>query len=105
MTTHKSSLVLAIDSDTAALDLIRRELRREGFRVITERTGNSALRTAEQQQPDLVLLSVTLPDMPGLEVLRRIRARSATPVILLASGRGAGARPPSRGRGVEGVLA
>src|SRR5437868_14173355 len=91
-------LVLAADADSTVTDLIRRTLRRQGMHVVTADNGERALRIAEQQRPDVVLLSTSLPGVPGLEVLRRLRARGPLPAILLTSARmvarpGAALRP------------
>lgn len=78
-------LVLAVDDEAAILRLLKLELSPQGFRVVTALDGNAALRAAEEQRPDLVLLDIMMPDMTGLEVLRRLRERSAVPVIFLTA--------------------
>lgn len=60
------------------------------MRVVTASSGERALRVAELQRPDLLVLAVDLPGIPGLEVLRRLRARGPVPAIMLTDGRGAG---------------
>jgi DNA-binding response OmpR family regulator len=89
MTTTRTPIALVADADTEAVDVARRELRRHGMRVVTAATGERALRVAEMQRPDLVIIAVELPGIPGLEVLRRLRARGPVPAILLAESRGA----------------
>lgn len=78
-------LVLAVDDEAAILRLLKLELSPQGFRVVTASDGQGALRAAEEQRPDLVLLDIVMPDMTGLEVLRRLRERSAVPVIFLTA--------------------
>ncbi len=59
-------------------------LRQAGFDILEAGTGEDALRRVAQQHPDLVLLDTRLPDIPGSEVCRRIKAlpqRCATPVL------------------------
>jgi DNA-binding response OmpR family regulator len=90
--TTRLPLVLAADADNSVTELIRRTLRRQGMHVVTADNGERALRLAEQQRPDLVLLSTSLPGTPGLEVLRRLRARGPLPAILLTAARST-ARP------------
>ena len=58
-------------------------LRRAGFDVTEASTGQEALRLAEQEQPQLVVLDVNLPDMSGIEVCRRIKSDSATSGIIV----------------------
>jgi len=78
-------LVLAVDDEPGILRLLKQELTEQGLRVITAHNGEEALRLAEEQRPDLVLLDVMLPDMSGLEVMRRLRERSDAPIILLTA--------------------
>jgi two-component system KDP operon response regulator KdpE len=78
-------LVLAVDDEPAILRLINLELHEQGFRVITAPNGEEALRIAETQRPDIILLDVLMPDMTGLEVMRRLRERSNVPVILVTA--------------------
>ena len=88
--TSRAQIALVADADAASVDLARRELRRHGMRVVTASSGERALRVAELQRPDLLVLAVDLPGIPGLEVLRRLRARGPVPAIMLTNGRGAG---------------
>jgi two-component system KDP operon response regulator KdpE len=78
-------LVLAVDDEAGILRLIRLELSEQGFRVVVSADGEEAIRTFEQQRPDAVVLDIMLPDMSGLEVMRRLRERSNTPIILLTA--------------------
>ena len=78
-------LVLAVDDEAGILRLIKLELSTQGFRVVTAGSGEEALRTAEEQRPDIALLDIVMPEMTGLEVMRRLRERSSIPVILLTA--------------------
>ena len=78
-------LVLAVDDEPGILRLIKLELSTQGFRVVTASSGEEALRTAEEQRPDIALLDIVMPEMTGLEVMRRLRERSSIPVILLTA--------------------
>ncbi len=78
-------LVLAVDDEAGILRLIKLELSTQGFRVVTAASGDEALRTAEEQRPDIALLDIVMPEMTGLEVMRRLRERSSIPVILLTA--------------------
>lgn len=75
--------VLVVDDDLQLASLIAFALRREGYQVLHAADGESALALWETEQPDLILLDINLPRLNGYEVLRRIRAVSATPVIML----------------------
>jgi two-component system KDP operon response regulator KdpE len=76
---------MAVDDEAGILRLIKLELSTQGFRVVTANSGEEALRTAEEQRPDIALLDIIMPEMTGLEVMRRLRERSAIPVILLTA--------------------
>lgn len=78
-------LVLAVDDEPGILRLINLELMSQGFRVITAEGGLEALRLEEEQRPDLVLLDIMMPDMGGLEVMRRLRERRDVAIILLTA--------------------
>ena len=75
--------VLVVDDEPALLRTVSANLGRRGFRVETARTGESAIAQAEDH-PDLIVLDLGLPDTDGLEVIRRVRARSDTPIIVLS---------------------
>jgi two-component system phosphate regulon response regulator PhoB len=80
--------VLVVDDEEDILELVSCNLEREGFRVDRARSGSEALRSIRQTSPDLLVLDVMLPDLPGTAVLRSIRMDHATqrlPVILLTA--------------------
>src|ERR1041384_3513313 len=76
-------LVLAVDDEAPMLRLIKLELSTKGFRVVTASTAEDALHIAEQQRPDVVILDLMMPDISGLELMRRLRERTQVPVLLL----------------------
>lgn len=78
-------LILAVDDEPGILRLIKLELSTQGFRVVTAENGQQALDMVEEHRPDIVLLDIVMPDMTGLEVMRKLRERSNTPVILLTA--------------------
>lgn len=77
--------VLMIDDDVELCRLVIRFLAEEGFRV--ERTHQAAdgVRRSLAESYDLILLDVMMPDMSGFDVLRRIRAHSRTPILMLTA--------------------
>ena len=77
---------LVVDDEPSLGDLLSTVLRYEGWQVETALTGQAAIRAARTGAPDVVVLDVMLPDMTGLEVLRRIRAtRPDVPVLFLTA--------------------
>ncbi len=78
--------LLVIDDDDALRSLLAAELGRFGHSVAAAATGEEGLRLAEEADPDVVLLDLSLPDQSGLEVLRRLRAdRPALEVVVLTA--------------------
>lgn len=79
--------LLLADNDRDMLDLSTYALRREGFNVVAVTDGAAALERWRDDQPDLILLDLSLPRIGGIDVLRRIRENdspaSETPVIMV----------------------
>jgi two-component system, OmpR family, response regulator MtrA len=81
-------LVLIADDDADILSLVRAVLERAGNEVISVGDGAQALASVTERKPDLAVLDISMPEVDGLEVLRRLRADSATselPVVLLSA--------------------
>lgn len=76
---------LIIDDDRKLATLVQEYLAEENVALSTAESGSSGLALLEQQVFDIILLDVMMPAMDGLEVLRRIRQRHATPVIMLTA--------------------
>jgi two-component system alkaline phosphatase synthesis response regulator PhoP len=77
--------VLVVDDERNLLDLVEGYLKTEGFTVATAMDGPSAVETARQIRPDLIVLDVMLPGFDGVEVCRRIRQFSDTYVLMLTA--------------------
>ncbi|NMP23164.1 response regulator [Sulfobacillus harzensis] len=80
-----SRTILVVDDEPAICELVRFHLERDGFRVLTTDNGLDALMMQQDHQPDLVILDEMLPALPGFDVLRRLRAESQVPVIMLTA--------------------
>ena len=77
---------LVVDDEPAIGELLATALRYEGWKIESALTGHDAIRTAKSWEPDVILLDVMLPDLTGLEVLRRIRASTPdVPVLFLTA--------------------
>ncbi len=77
--------ILAIDDDVALCELLTEYLSSEGFHVESAHDGKEGLETAYGGEYDLIVLDVMLPKINGFEVLRHLRSRSNTPVIVLTA--------------------
>lgn len=71
--------ILVVDDDANITAFLRRALAYEGYRVMTADDGPSALATARDEPPELVVLDVMLPGLDGVEVVRRLRAGEEEP--------------------------
>jgi two-component system KDP operon response regulator KdpE len=78
------NLVLVVDDEPQIRRALRTSLEAHGWRVATVGTGGEGVVGAAEQAPDLVLLDLGLPDMDGTEVIRRVRAFSQVPIIVLS---------------------
>jgi len=77
--------ILVVDDDPNLRGLVGLALERAGFTVVTAADGQVALMQAAREAPDLIILDQGLPEVDGLEVCRRIRARSEVPIIFLTA--------------------
>jgi two-component system response regulator CpxR len=77
--------ILVIDDDAELCKLVSRFLGAEGFKVEAVQTSGQGVERALSGDYDLVVLDVMLPGLDGFEVLRRIRAKSAKPVLMLTA--------------------
>lgn len=85
LTDAAAALVLVVDDSADAAECLALILETEGFRILTAHDGRSALDRVEQERPDAVLLDLGLPDLDGVEVGRRIRARADGAAVLLVA--------------------
>ena len=79
------SVLLLVDDEPHLLRTLSINLRARDYEVETAGDGRSALQVFNEREPDLVVLDLGLPDLDGVEVLRRIRERSSVPVIVLSA--------------------
>ena len=83
-----SASLLLVDDDAAFRQVMARELSRLGFDVATAESGAEALRRLGEQEPDVVLLDLRLPDQSGLEVLEAIHRKSPSTDVIMLTGHG-----------------
>lgn len=77
--------ILIVDDDPAIREVVRFALARAGFDTVEAADGRAALARFADQEPDLVILDVMLPELDGTEVCRAIRRDSSVPVLFLSS--------------------
>ena len=80
-----SAKILVVEDEEKLARFVELELKHEGYEVKTEGSGRAALAEALSTDYDLVLLDIMLPELNGLEVLRRLNKEKPTPVILLTA--------------------
>jgi len=80
--------ILLIEDNEWSRDMLSRRLSRHGFQVMAVEDGERGLLSAHSGQPDLILLDISLPDIDGWEIARRLKAHAATkpiPIIALTA--------------------
>jgi len=82
---ERSARILLVDDEHSIQTLLSYPLRKDGYEVVQALDGREALSRFSEQSFDLVVLDVMLPKVDGLEVCRRLRARSAVPIIMLTA--------------------
>ncbi|NOX84038.1 MAG: response regulator transcription factor [Alphaproteobacteria bacterium] len=80
-----NALVLVAEDEAEIADILTAYLERAGFRTTTARDGVVALDQYRHLKPDIILLDVKMPKCDGVEVLRAVRQRSDTPVIMITA--------------------
>ena len=77
--------ILVVEDDAPVRNLIATTLKANDYRFLTAATGESAVMEAASHNPDVVLLDLGLPDLDGVEVIRRIRSWSNVPIIVISA--------------------
>jgi len=78
-------LILVVEDDTSVRNLITTTLKAHGYRHQTAANGQTAILEASSYNPDIVLLDLGLPDMDGVEIIRKIRSWSNMPIIVISA--------------------
>ncbi len=78
-------LILVVEDDSAVRNLITTTLETHQYRYQTAADGETAVLQAVSHNPDVILLDLGLPDMDGIDVIRKIRSWSKTPVIVISA--------------------
>ena len=83
-TRNNSISALIIDDENQIRRLLRITLEANGYKVLEAATGKDGIMEAAQRRPDIILLDLGLPDVEGIDVLKRIREWSQVPVVILS---------------------
>ena len=78
-------LILVVEDDTAVRNLIVTTLETHDYRFQAAPTGEIAIMEAASHNPDVILLDLGLPDMDGIDIIRKIRTWSKTPIIVISA--------------------
>jgi two-component system, OmpR family, response regulator MtrA len=81
----RTTRILLVDDEQPVQKLLTYPLEKEGYEVVQAFDGKQALQAFEQQQFDLVVLDIMLPELDGYEVCRQIRSESSVPIIMLSA--------------------
>ena len=82
--THHPTRILVVDDEPQIVRALRTGLKARGYDVLSASDGEGALQLVASESPDLIILDLSMSPMDGLEVCRRVRERSAVPIIVLS---------------------
>ena len=81
---NKRTTILIVDDEPAIRRFLRTSLTAQDFAIVEADTGAAALAAIARDKPDLMILDLGLPDMDGVEVVRRVRANADLPILILS---------------------
>jgi DNA-binding response OmpR family regulator len=81
----KNAKILVVEDELNLLELIRYNLAKEGYQVLTAKDGLAALELARRESPDVVVLDIMLPGLDGFEVCRLLRKDMSMPILMLTA--------------------
>ena len=81
----KKSKILVVEDDATLRDVLKYNLEKEGYQIITAADGVKALEVARTEKPDLLALDVMLPQLDGFEVCRILRKEMSIPILMLTA--------------------
>jgi two-component system, OmpR family, response regulator ResD len=77
--------ILIVDDEPTIVEVVQLYLQREGFAVAIATDGQAALESVARRRPDLIVLDLMLPQVDGLEIIRRVRSSGTLPIIMLTA--------------------
>lgn len=78
-------VILIVDDEKPIVDILKFNLEKKGFSVISAYDGETGLRLAFERNPDLILLDIMLPKMDGFDVCKKVREKSNVPIIMITA--------------------
>ena len=78
-------LILVVEDDAPVRNMITTTLKAHDYRFLTAVSGKGAITETASHNPDIILLDLGLPDLDGVEVIRRIRSWSNVPIIVISA--------------------
>jgi two-component system KDP operon response regulator KdpE len=82
---NNTATLIVIEDEAQIRRFLRATLTSEGYQVIEAETGKQGLIEAATRKPDLIILDLGLPDMDGIEVIKKLRTWSSVPIIILSA--------------------
>ncbi|WP_195988756.1 response regulator [Clostridium sp. D53t1_180928_C8] len=82
---NNNTMILVVEDEKAIRNFIRISLDTQGYRVIESSTGNEAMALTMSYNPELIILDLGLPDIDGIEVIRKVREFKDTPIIIVSA--------------------
>ena len=79
------TLILVVEDDKSVQNLMVTTLKAHEYRYLTAMSGETAILETSSHNPDIILLDLGLPDMDGVDVIRKIRTWSDTPIIVISA--------------------
>jgi len=77
--------ILVVDDEKNIVDIIKFNLKKEGYEVVTAANGEEAIAKTYEENPDLILLDIMMPKVDGYEACKKIREKYDTPIIMLTA--------------------
>ena len=108
MQSERQSKILVVDDEAVNVEVLREWLEYEGYEVITAFDGGEAVKRAETESPDLILLDVIMPHLNGFLVCKRLKASEQTrhiPIVFLTAADFRQAQDRAISSGADGFLA
>ena len=77
--------ILIVDDEPNIIGAVAPLLRARGYDVLSAMSGRAALEAVDRDEPDLIVLDLSLPDIDGVEVCRRVRQTLSVPILVLSA--------------------